>query len=135
ETALKSVMLGERGLQRMQRRARRKSFDRGDLGAGDGNGEHGAALHRGAVDQHGARPALARVAADLRPGEAAQVSTRTHEQGSCLDCERRGLAVDGESDLEHVVLRLGGTATITTPAPRAAPKRPPSQASILRLLS
>src|SRR5690349_15758250 len=58
EAALQTVVLLERGLHGMELVAAREPFDGGDLGALRLDGEHVAALHRLAVDQHGAGAAL-----------------------------------------------------------------------------
>ena len=60
--------------------------------------EHGAALHRAAVQQDRVRAALARVAADVRSGQPEAVAERVHEQRSTFDLERAWLAVDDERD-------------------------------------
>ena len=49
-------------------------LDGRDVGAVGLDGEHGAALHGSAVDEHDARAALAGVAADVRAGQAELVA-------------------------------------------------------------
>ena len=59
-------------------------------------GEHRARLHRLAVDEHRARAARRRVAADLGAGEPARLPQEVHEQGAVLDFVRLRGAVDGD---------------------------------------
>src|SRR5882724_2613094 len=66
ESALQTVLLGEALLHRMELAALLQALDRGDLGAVGLDGEHRARLHRIAVEDHGARAAVRRVAADVR---------------------------------------------------------------------
>src|SRR5688572_21679796 len=70
EAALKPVLLPEALLQGMQLTLRGKPLDRGDRGAIGLDGEHRARLHAAAIDEHGARAALAGVAADVGAREA-----------------------------------------------------------------
>ena len=59
--------LHERMLHRMQLAVARKAFDRRHLMAVGAKGRDQAAMHRGAVEPHGARAAVAGVAAFLDP--------------------------------------------------------------------
>ena len=68
--ALQTVIVAEGGLHRVQLVALGDAFDRGDVGAVGLAREHGAGLHRLAVDMDDAGAALAGVAADMGPGEA-----------------------------------------------------------------
>ena len=98
EPALQTVLLLERGLDRMQRTVALQPFDGGDRSAVGLHREHRARLHRRAVEQHGARAAARGVAADVRAGEP----------GDGCGCSRRGArgarrracggAVDGDGD-------------------------------------
>jgi hypothetical protein len=92
------VLLVESLLHRVQLTARGEALDRGDLGAVRLDGEHGARLHRRAVDEHAARAAARRVAADVRPGETERLAQEVGEQEPCLDLRGAGLAVDGDLD-------------------------------------
>ena len=69
EAALQAVVLLERLLHRVQLAVGGQALDGGDLGAVGLDGEHRARLHRLAVEQHGARAARRRVAADVGAGE------------------------------------------------------------------
>ena len=70
EAALQPVHLAEAFLQRVQRAVGRgHAFDGADLGAVRLHGEHGAGLHRFAIEIDGAGAAMAGVAADMRAGE------------------------------------------------------------------
>ena len=85
EAALERVLLVERLLHRVQLVALGEPLDRRDLAAVGLHGEHGARLHRLAVEQHGARPAGRRVAADVRAREPELVAQEVHEQLPRLD--------------------------------------------------
>ena len=61
--------------------------------------EHGAGLHRLAVEIDGAGAAMAGVAADMRAGDVELVAQEVDEQGSRLDQRFDGLAVDLHGDL------------------------------------
>ena len=69
EAALQPVMLAERRLHRVQLAVFGQAFDGRDLRLRGLQREHGAALHRHAVDVHDARAALAGVAADVGAGQ------------------------------------------------------------------
>ena len=69
EAALQRVLLVERLLHRVQLAVRGEALDRRHLAAVGLHGEHRARLHRLAVEQHRARAAGGRVAADVRPLE------------------------------------------------------------------
>src|ERR1041384_6097841 len=69
EPALERVVLDERGLHRMQLVAAREPLDRRDLRALGGDRQRQAGIDRLAVAQHGARTALAMIAALAGPGE------------------------------------------------------------------
>jgi hypothetical protein len=56
--------------------------------------EHGAALHRFAIDMHGAATTLCGVAADMRAGEALMVTDKFNQQSARFDLSRNGLPVD-----------------------------------------
>ena len=58
-------------------------------------GQHGARLHRDAIDQHQAGAALRGVAADMGAGEAQVVAQELDQQRAVLDIGRDRLAVDG----------------------------------------
>src|ERR1700674_4836136 len=63
------------------------------------DGEHRAALDGLAVDQDGARAALARVTADVRSGEAHHISQVVDEKEPGLDLVLLFVAIDGGRDL------------------------------------
>src|SRR5690242_8388694 len=99
ESALQAVLLGEALLHRMELAALLQAFDRGDLAAVRLHGEHGARLHRLAVQVHRAGAAVAGVAADVGPGHAEVLADEVHEQESRLDFGLAHRAVDGDADL------------------------------------
>src|SRR5581483_7093055 len=78
--ALNRVVLDERLLQRMQLSVPREPLDRRDLGVLAGDRENEAAVHPATVEQHGARAALAVIAALLRPREAEVLAQRVEER-------------------------------------------------------
>src|SRR5690349_466280 len=94
ESALQAVLLGEAFLHRMQLPALLQAFDRGDLAAVRLHGEHGARLHRLAVEVHGAGAAVAGVAADVGSGHAEILADEVHEQEARLDFGLARRAVD-----------------------------------------
>ena len=85
----------------MQLPVRRQALDRRDRRAVGLHGEHRAGLRAAAVDEHRARAALARVAADVRAGEPQVFAQEMHEQHARLDVGFADLAVDGDRDLSH----------------------------------
>ena len=97
--ALQPVVLVERGLHRVPLVAVGEALDRRDRRAVGLRREHRARLHRLAVDQHRARAAARRVAADLRAGEAARLAEVLHEQRARLDVVVLRRAVDRHPDL------------------------------------
>ena len=80
------------------------------------DGEHRAGLGALAVDVHRARAAVARVAADVRAGQAEDVAQQVDEQEARLDVGLAGLAVDRERDVlwerhpSSAVTRIGSRA-------------------------
>ena len=77
---------------------RRQPLDRRDRAAVDLNGEAGARSDGDAVEQHGARAALARVAADLGAGDAAEVANEMDEELPRFHIALVSTAVDGDAD-------------------------------------
>src|SRR3954454_12043740 len=82
--ALESVVADERGLHRMQRSVRRKTFDRGDLLAGVHHSEREAGVVTAAVDEHRTRAARALIAPFLRAGEVEMLSQCVEERGAWI---------------------------------------------------
>ena len=103
EPALEAVLLDERPLDRMELAVGREPLDRRHLGARGLEREHRAALHRPPVEEHRARAALARVAADVRAGQPEAVTERVDEERPRLDVERARLAVDAELETSEGV--------------------------------
>src|SRR5262249_46511226 len=102
----------------------REAFDRGHLGAVCLHREHRARLHRLAVEQHRARAARRRVAADHRALEAEAVAQEVREQLPRLDLRLALFAVDGDRDLRHAFASwiarhtfspFTGSSTLRTP--------------------
>ena len=77
--ALQAVLLGEGLLDRVELPALLEALDGGDLRSVRLNREHRARLHRDAVDEHGARPAIRRVAPDVRSREREGFADEVHE--------------------------------------------------------
>src|SRR5262249_19107505 len=99
EAALQSVLRPERVLQRVELSSSRgEALDCRDRSAVGLRGEAGARLHRAAVEQHRARAALARVAADLRAGQADDVAEEMDEKQTRLDDAPQGPPIDGDGD-------------------------------------
>ena len=73
-------MIDERLLQRMQRAVGREALDRGDLRAVVHDGERQARVDAPPVDQHGARAALAVIAAFLRAGQVEMLAQQVEQR-------------------------------------------------------
>src|SRR5713226_3163160 len=97
--ALEAMLVPERLLQRMELAVLGHPFDRGQALAFGLDREHGAALHRLAVDEDRAGPALAGVASDMGTRKAGDVPYVVHEQKPGLDLILVPAAVDGSGDL------------------------------------
>src|SRR5262249_19675703 len=87
EAALEAVLLVEALLNRVQLGTVREALDRLHLAAVDLDGEVRARLGRSPVDEHRARAAVARVAADMGAGEAELLPQQVDEQQPRLDLE------------------------------------------------
>ena len=98
ETALESVMLPECGLHGMQVAVRREPLYGDDIRALHMRGQNVAGLGGAAIDVHGARPTLSRVAADVRAGEAQMRAQELDEQRARVDFRADGFPVDGHRD-------------------------------------
>src|SRR6476469_8327245 len=95
EPALEAVLRPEPGLERVERTVGSlHPLDRPDVRAVGLDREHRAALHGLAVDGHGARPALAGVAADVGAGELEVLAEELDEHPSGLDVPLSWLSVD-----------------------------------------
>src|SRR5581483_3208882 len=94
--ALESVLFSEPLLHRVKRSPGSQAFDRGDLATLRLYGEDRAGLHGPSIQQHRARPALARVAPDVGPGEPEALSDELNEEEPRLHILRSWLAVHGE---------------------------------------
>src|SRR5262249_49152690 len=100
EAALKPVHLAKAFLQGGQRAVGSgHAFDRQDLGAIGLDGEHGAGLHRLAVEVHRAGAAMAGLAADMRAGQVELLAQEMDQQRARFDEGLDRLAVDLERDL------------------------------------
>ena len=78
-----------------------QAFDAGDAPALGLQRQHRAALHRLAVEQHGAGAALAGVAADMGAGQAELLAQHFDQQALGVDLQLHGLAVDFEVQVAH----------------------------------
>src|SRR5262249_50118104 len=104
----------KRGLQRMQRAILGQAFDGLDPMTVGLDREHEAGAHRVAVEQHGARPADAVLAADMSSGEVEIVAQEVAQQKTGLDLAPMDFPVhlDRNGDaLTHGWPRAGGTIT------------------------
>src|SRR6266436_1170771 len=97
EAALQAMLFPEAVLDRMELAVRGHALDGLDLRALRLHGEHGAGLHRLAVEVDGTGAALARVAAHVRAGEAGQLADEVNEEQSWLDLVGMLDAVDGDA--------------------------------------
>ena len=91
-------MIVERLLHRVQLAVRGEALDRGDLGAVGLDAEHGAGLHRLAVEQHRAGAARRRVATDVRAREREPLAQDVDEQVTRLELQLVARSVDGQGD-------------------------------------
>src|SRR5712691_13051033 len=94
EAALEPVLLPEPLLDRVELAVLRQPFDRHDVGAVRLDGEEIAGLDGLAVHEDRARPALAGVTADVRPGEAHRLADVVHQEQAGLHFVAVALAVD-----------------------------------------
>src|SRR4051812_33712130 len=92
--ALKTVMLDEGCLHRMQCLGLAEPFDRGDLRFLMHGREGEAAVHSTGIDVHGACAALTVIAALLRPGEMQRFAKRVEQRRPRIDSRRMRLSVD-----------------------------------------
>ena len=93
------MLVPERLLERVELGAGDHPLDRPDLGSVRLNREHRAGLGALPVDVDRAGAAVARVAADVRAGQAEDVAKQVDEEQPRLDVGIAGLAVDGERDV------------------------------------
>ena len=101
EAALEAVLLREPLLDRVQLARRTEPLDGGDLVAVGLDGEHRAALHRGAVHEDGAGTAVGGVAAGVGAGEPEPLAQQVREQQPRLDVGGTPFTVDGDRDPAH----------------------------------
>src|SRR5436190_18150899 len=101
EAALRAVTLPERFLDGMQLAVGREPLDRRHIGAVGLDRQYRARLHGLAVDQHRAGAADARLAADMRPGQAAHVAQEVDEESAWLDIVPPSHAVHRDRDVHE----------------------------------
>src|SRR5215467_846969 len=82
----------------MKRSRGRETFYRRDRGAVGLDGETRARSRGDAVEEHRARAALARVAADLRAGQAAEFAEEVDEQQTRFDFTIEAASVNRDTD-------------------------------------
>ena len=99
--ALQCVLLVERLLHRVELVAVREALDRRHLAAVCLHREHRARLDRLAVEQHRARAARGRVAADVRPLQSELLAQEVREELPRLDVRFAARAVHGDRDPRH----------------------------------
>jgi hypothetical protein len=106
EPALQGVALGEGLLHRAEvLGVVADALDRRHLVALRADGEHQARAHRLPVDEHGARPAHAVLAADVGAGEAEVVAQEVRQQAAGGGGCRARHPVDAQADVQQL---LGG---------------------------
>src|SRR5512135_1245953 len=98
ETALQAVLLHEPLLDRIELRVLFQPFDGHHLAAVGLHRQHRAALHRLAVEQHGAGAAVAGVAPDVGARHAERFTNEVHQQQAGFDFGRARRAVHGHRD-------------------------------------
>ena len=106
EAALQAVVLVEGLLHRMQLAVVGEPLDGDHRRAVGLDGEHGAGLHRLAVDMDDAGAALRGVAADMRSGQAERLAEQMDQQRPVLDVGGYGLPVDGHGYGSHSLSSL-----------------------------
>src|SRR6266581_6519898 len=118
EAALQAVMLAERLLHRMQRRAvGGQTFDGPDLVPVSHDRERGAGLDRLAVEMHDAGAALRGVAADMGAGQPKIFAQKLHQQGPGVDIGVEGIAVHDQGNLGHSALSSSALLHCTAAQP------------------
>src|SRR6266446_301985 len=98
EAALEAVLLPEALLDRMELAVLGQALDRHDVGAVRLDGEEVAGFDGLTVHEDRARAALARVTADVRPGEAHGLADVVHQEKAGLHFVAVALAVDRHLD-------------------------------------
>ena len=101
EPALQPVTLHEAFLHGVEPPVDLEALDRADAAATGHRREHGAGLHRFAVDVDDAGAAVTGVAAPMGPGEPQLVPQEMHEQHPGFDLGGHRLAVDGHVHLHR----------------------------------
>src|SRR5437899_1677946 len=101
--ALRRAFFGERDLEGMERVRTGEAFDRRDFGVAHQSGKRQARKDRNAVDENGARPALAELASVLCPGETELLTKDLEERvvRICRDRSRLAVHAKGEELLGH----------------------------------
>jgi hypothetical protein len=92
-------MLTECGLQRMLgTTGLAQALDRVDRCSVRLNGQDCARLHGAAIEMHGARAALARIATNMRTSDAKVITQEVHQQLPGVNLSLPPLAVDDHGD-------------------------------------
>src|SRR5581483_8349212 len=99
EPALQAVLLVEAVLDRVQLAVLLESLHGPQAAAVRLHREHGARLHRTAVEDDRARAAAGGVAADVRAGHADVLAQEVDKERARLDLRFLLLAIHGEGDL------------------------------------
>src|SRR5713101_5950698 len=97
-TALQAVAVRESFLDGMKFPILLQTLDGDDFGAVSLHGEHRAGLHRGAVQQNRAGPAVSCIAADVSACQIEILAQEFHQQQTGLDLARMLLAVHPYTD-------------------------------------
>ncbi len=114
EPALQAVLLLEALLDRVQLARPCQPLDGGDLVAVGLHGEHRAALHRRAVEEHGAGAAVGGVAAGVGAGQPEALAQQVGQQQPGLDVGGTPLAVDRDGDPAHRDVASGAARGISS---------------------
>jgi hypothetical protein len=109
-SALVTVAFDECLLHRMQRSKTTDAFDRRDFVAFMRACQRQTRIHAAAVHVHGARAALAVIAAFLRAGEMQMLAQCVQQRGAWIERECVGFAIDRQFDRYGRCRRLAGAA-------------------------
>src|SRR5439155_16105997 len=110
ESTLEAVVCLERLLNRMEPTVLGEALDRRDFPAASLDREHRARFDGMAVQEDGARAAMARITTDVGSREAELVPNEIHEQHARLDRARKRPAVHGGRDCVSAVFGANALA-------------------------
>jgi hypothetical protein len=113
------VLLPETLLERVQLTSLFQTLDGLDLAPVGLNGQKRAGLDGNTIDDDGARPAIGRVAADVRAGQIQHVAQQVHQQQARLHVGRMACSIDGQRDRRQ----CNGLTHAAPPCARARARR------------